>query len=170
MSLPSSLSSQKIDAIGPVIKQHYSLCKISVYAVHHPIKHHTKPLTFVCITFFVARLSVTVKWLFKRVHFFIWTNSNYSDWWSTSVPPVYSLTISRYNLLYILSSHDSQSSFFPCNIISFSMDFLSTSSACTFEPKAVITVHSMKGKYCSTLTYRWSGQLHAMTILPSEEH
>ena len=51
-------------------KTKYNLSKISVYAVHHPIKHQTKPLSFTCITFFVAMLSVAVKWLFTRVHFF----------------------------------------------------------------------------------------------------
>jgi hypothetical protein len=144
MSLPSSLSSQNIDAIGPVIKQQYSLCKISVYAVHHPIKHQIKPLTFTCITFFVARLSITVKWLLMRVHFF-----NVSQQQAIPsddllqfllnialhkpVQPVLHPFQSRFKNLFLSKQHHNWWYGLP-----------HTSYACTSEPKAMITECNMK--------------------------
>jgi hypothetical protein len=139
MSLPSSLSSQNIDAIGPAIKQQYSACKISLYAVHHPIKHQTKPLTFTCITFFAASLSVTVKQLFMRVYFFNVSQQQAILNDDLLQFPLNTALHKPVQPLYTLYNHDLQSSFFPSNIITDSMGFLNTSYACTSEPKAVIT-------------------------------
>lgn len=141
MSLPSSLSSQNIDATGPVIKQQYTLCKISV---HHPIKHHTKPLTFTCITFFVVRLSGTVKWLFMRVHFF--NVSQQQDILNDDLLHFLLNTALHKPVQPVLHPFQSQFTIFSLSKQhhNCSMDLLSTPYACTSEPKAVITECSMQ--------------------------
>jgi hypothetical protein len=153
-----------------------------------------KSILQVLTTLHTIKKDVTAKFLVQPEYRCYWAcnkttvqpTTSYSEWRSTSFPPEYNLTISQYNLLYTFSNHESQSSFFPSNIRAFSMDYLSTSSTCTSEQKAVITEHNMKmhgvsclfafneRKYCSTLTYNTSapdgvGQLHAMTIVCSEE-